>query len=204
MYLTRLLLDTRSAQVRRDLGNLYELHRTLVRAFVQSDAQDVPRFLWRVEPQSAWNTPPVVLVQSEHRADWSPLQALPRYFKVPPESKVLSPEQLFPAGRRCRFRLFANPTVTRAGKRIGLVGEDAQLAWLQRQGQSHGFALEAAIVTRSDILKPRKGAAVLSLQRACYEGILQVTDTELLKASLAAGVGPGKAFGCGLLSLGQI
>ncbi|PAT44043.1 type I-E CRISPR-associated protein Cas6/Cse3/CasE [Lysobacteraceae bacterium NML75-0749] len=204
MYLTRLLLDTRSAQVRRDLGNPYELHRTLVRAFVQSDAQDVPRFLWRVEPQAAWNSPPVVLVQSEHSADWSLLQALPRYLKAPPASKALSPERLFPAGQRCRFRLFANPTVTRAGKRIGLVGDDAQLAWLQRQGQSHGFALEAAIVTHSEVLKPRKQAAVLSLQRACYEGVLQVTDADRLKAALVAGIGPGKAFGCGLLSLARI
>ena len=204
MYLTRLLLDTRSAQVRRDLGNPYELHRTLVRAFVQSDAQDVPRFLWRVEPQAAWNSPPVVLVQSEHSADWSLLQALPRYLKAPPETKALSPERLFPARQRCRFRLFANPTVTRAGKRIGLVGDDAQLAWLQRQGQSHGFALETAIVTHSEVLKPRKQATVLSLQRACYEGVLQVTDAERLKVALVAGIGPGKAFGCGLLSLARI
>lgn len=204
MYLTRMLLETRNAQVRRDLGNPYDLHRTLVRAFVQNEEQKPPRFLWRVEPQAAWNSPTAVLVQSGHVADWDKLQALPNYLKASPETKTLSPEQLFPAGQRCRFRLFANPTVTRAGKRLGLVGDDAQLAWLHRQGKSHGFELEAAVVTGSDILKPRKEDAVLSLQRACYEGILQVTDAERLKAALAAGIGPGKAFGCGLLSLARI
>lgn len=56
-----------------------------------------------------------------------------------------------------RFRLFANPTVTRQGKRYGLVGEEQQLAWLARQGERHGFVVEAALVTFSEVLGSRKG-----------------------------------------------
>lgn len=204
MYLTRLLLDARNAQVRRDLGNPYDMHRTLVRAFVQSDEEMVPRFLWRVEPQTAWGHPPIVLVQSESEADWGKLMGHGGYLKTTPEVKALMVERLFSSGQRCRFRLFANPTVTRAGKRFGLVGDEAQLGWLERQGKSSGFSPEVALVMRSDVLKLRKESSVLSLRRACYEGILQITDAELLKKALLAGIGPGKAFGLGLLSLARV
>ena len=44
-------------------------------------------------------------------------------------------------GQLLRFRLRANPTVTRAGKRHGLTSQGAQLAWLQRQGERGGFQL---------------------------------------------------------------
>ena len=93
MYLTRLLLNTRHAQVRRDLGNPYDMHRTLVRAFVENKEQESPRFLWRLEPQMAWNNPPVVLVQSECQPNWGKIESA--HFKTAPETKTFAPEQLF-------------------------------------------------------------------------------------------------------------
>lgn len=204
MYLTRLTLDPRNAQARRDLGNPYDMHRSLVRAFVADDAQTPPRFLWRLEPQMNWNTLPVVLVQSSQAADWIPLQALPHYLKSSPETKTWVLKDWLLLQQRYRFRLLANPTVTRQGKRYGLASEEAQLAWLVRHGQRQGFDIESAIVTASDILKARKDSHIISLQRVCYEGILTATDTALLKTAVAAGIGPGKAFGCGLLSLARL
>ena len=204
MYLTRLSLDPRNAQARRDLGNPYDMHRTLVRAFVADEQQTPPRFLWRLEPQISWSTPPVLLVQSEQAADWSHLQALPNYLKQLPESKDWVLDNWLAPKQRYQFRLFANPTVTREGKRYGVSVEKAQLAWIARQGERHGFAVEAAIVTASDILKPRKQQTSMSLQRACYEGILQATDTTRLQTAVKVGIGPGKAFGCSLLSLARV
>ncbi len=219
MYLTRLLLDARSARVRRDLGSPYEMHRTLVRAFVQDENQTPPRFLWRLEPQMLWSSPPVVLVQSEHEADWRNADSFSGYFKAAPETRPLLLDRLCPEaadgapGPRLRFRLFANPTVSHSaserkrGRRTGVVGADAQLAWLERQGQRCGFVLEAAVVTGSDVLhfrKSREDTAPISLQRVCYEGVLRATDAARLKAAVSAGIGPGKAFGCGLLSLARI
>lgn len=202
MHLTRLRLDPRSAQVRRDLADPYDMHRTLVRAFVADDAKAPPRFLWRVEPAGN-RSEPAVLVQSAHAADWSALAAQPGYLKLPAATKVVSLEQLLQPEARYRFRLFANPTVTREGRRYGLVSEDAQLAWLARQGERLGFAVEAGLVTDSDVLTGRKGAMRISLQRACFEGILQILNVEALAGALSAGIGPGKAFGCGLLSLAR-
>lgn len=207
MHLTRLRLDPRSPQARRDLSDAYEMHRTLVRAFVRTPDQTPPRILWRAEPAAAWSDP-VVLVQSQEVGDWSVLEALPNYLKPKDgksgvETRELNPEQWLHMGERFRFRLFANPTVTRDGKRQGLTSEDAQLAWLARQGERYGFSVEAALVTGTELLGGRKADHRISLLKACFEGRLQVSDAELLTQALCTGIGPGKAFGCGLLSLGR-
>ena len=202
MYLTRLRLDPRSAQARRDLADPYEMHRTLVRAFVHNDEQAPPRFLWRGEPTSPWSEP-VVLVQSEEAGQWLVLEAFPNYLKKAAETLQWQPESNLRIGERFRFRLFANPTVTRNGKRLGLAAEDAQLAWLERQGTRQGFSVEAALVTGSELLRSRKGESRISLLRVCFEGRLIVDDADMLARAVKAGIGPGKAFGCGLLSLGR-
>lgn len=202
MYLTRLQLDHRNALARRDLADPYDMHRTLVRAFVRDSAQAPPRILWRAEPGSAWSAP-IVLVQSLAPADWTALGAMPGYLQAPAETKMLQPASLLQHEGRYRFRLFANPTVSRAGKRYGLVSDDAQLAWLSRQGQRLGFAVEAALVTASDVLKSRKGGMPICLQRTGFEGVLKVVDVDAMAQALQTGIGPGKAFGCGLLSLAR-
>lgn len=200
MHLTRLSLDSRNALARRDLADPYEMHRTLTRAFVSDTGQIPPRFLWRLESGVTWHMP-TVLVQSIHEADWTILLALKGYLKRDAETKFLDPSQLLQHGVRYRFRLFANPTVTRNGKRYGLISEDAQLAWLSRQGERRGFTVETALVTGSDLLTSRTGSMPISLQRACFEGILSVRDAGRLADVLQTGIGPGKAFGCGLLSV---
>ncbi|MBH3338061.1 type I-E CRISPR-associated protein Cas6/Cse3/CasE [Pseudomonas mendocina] len=203
MYLTRLTLDPRSAQARRDLADAYEMHRTLARAFVADEHSMPTRFLWRLEAGSnAWASP-VVLVQSAQVADWSVLQGLPNYLQRDVECKPLELQSWIEGGSCYRFRLLANPTVTRQGKRYGLVGEQEQLAWLGRQGERHGFAVEAALVTASDVLASRKGEGRISLQRVCFEGRLQVRELTAFSRALEQGIGPGKAFGCGLLSVGR-
>ncbi|MFD1215135.1 type I-E CRISPR-associated protein Cas6/Cse3/CasE [Microbulbifer celer] len=201
MHLTKLTLDPSSAQARRDLGDAYEMHRTLVRAFALDEHSAPPRFLWRMEVGgNAWAMP-VVLVQSVAEANWSVLADQPNYLQKPVESKLIALEQLVESGNSYRFRLQANPTVTRCGKRYGLVGEADQLAWLQRQGERHGFDLSTVLVAASDVLSSRKGSARISVRRTCFEGVLQVNNTETFSRALMAGIGPAKAFGCGLLSV---
>ena len=44
----------------------------------------------------------------------------------------------------------------------------------------------------------------LTFATALFEGELKVTDAARLRDAFAAGIGPGKAFGCGLLSLAPV
>lgn len=202
MYLSRLRLDPDSAQARRDLADPYELHRTLVRAFVADSASTPPRVLWRLEPLLNWNQP-TVLVQSSTAPDWTALTDRPGYLRQEVEVRDLDLDPLLVPGQVLRFRLNANPTVTREGKRHGLVDEDAQLGWLARQGERLGFDLDGALRFGSDWIRARKGNGHISLLQASFEGCLRVRDAERLGVAVRNGIGPGKAFGCGLLSLGR-
>lgn len=198
MFLTRLTLDLRGSQARRDLADVYDMHRTLVRAFIAGVDQTPPRFLWSLEAASAWREP-TVLVLSEARADWKYLDDQPGYLKRAAETRTQDVSALVLKDAPYRFRLVANPTVTRDGKRRGLVGEDAQLAWLTRQGTQHGFSVDAAFVSGSDMLVGDRKGAGICLQQASFEGRLTVTDEDAFEKALKHGIGPGKAFGCGML-----
>ena len=97
-------------------------------------------------------------------------------------------------------------TVTRAGKRYGLHDDDERLAWLQRQGQKHGFALLAAERAANGRLSTAQGARnrLITLDTVLFEGVLQPTDAHALRQALVAGIGPGKALGLGMLSLAPL
>jgi CRISPR system Cascade subunit CasE len=206
MHLAQLRLDLRNKDVRRDLANPYDMHRTLSRAFVQNESDSPPRFLWRIWLAGDRKTS-VILVQSAHRADWAKLEAMPGYLlelhgqKV--ESKTFRLEQLLRLDALYRFCLCANPTVKKNGKRRGLAGTQGQLEWLRRQGERHGFEVkeETAFVSASEILEGHKCDQRIHLQRVYYEGLLRIVDPETATQALLKGIGPGKAFGCGLLSL---
>jgi len=207
MYLSRLVLNPYNRQARLDLGDPYQMHRSLVRAFVSEPRQVPARFLWRLE-QSHPGQGATVLLQSAQVPDFSELQSRPGYLSenlaCALSSKSVDLARLLAPGLDYRFRLVANPTVSRDGKRFGLVGEAAQVRWLTRQGERHGFSLESALVVNSHYIKTRKAAAVVSLLCVQYEGVLCVRDAERLRSALLAGIGPGKALGCGLLSVARV
>lgn len=59
------------------------------------------------------------------------------------------------------------------------------------------------VVSNSQKLVFSKGAKgkAITLTRAQFDGVLRVTDADALRHALAFGIGHGKAFGCGLLTL---
>lgn len=200
MYLSRLVLSPSSKQARQDLANPYQLHATLCRAFAPED-QPPPRFLWRLEEGKT----PLVLVQSGVAPNWEDLaRRFPGYFAQHPESKPIPLEHLQPA-QTLRFRLKANPTVTKQGKRHGLKEVEEQLEWLSRQGQKGGFSVLGAMVAQSERVKMHKhsGGVPIVVQSVLYEGHLKITDLETFKQTLETGLGHAKALGFGLLSVAK-
>src|SRR3954471_7143159 len=132
MYLSCLDLapDPTSRGAQRWLANPYRIHQRLCLAF------DEPgRMLFRLEERPRLR----LLVQSPGRPDWARAFAdFPAILAGPPDSKEYEPRVA--AGRRLRFLLRANPTVKRDGHRHGLFREEDQRSWLDRKGQSGGFA----------------------------------------------------------------
>lgn len=221
MYLTRLTLNLKSQSVRRDLADCWRMHRTIMAAFplVEGDGRLAHKVLHRVEPAKNGARRLHLLVQSESQPDWKGLPAHYLAEGEAPEVKSIG-EQLASVtdGMVLNFRLRANPTrkvdtksgpdgVRRNGRRKKVQGEEEQLNWLLRKASVAGFSL--IDVRRNDEGGEFGSAGDASSARrnelffgsVLFEGTLRVTDSNLFLSALRDGVGSGKAFGFGLLSI---
>lgn len=228
MLLSRIHLNPRSKDARRDLADAYQLHATLCRAFYPP-GQPCPQgaILWRLEPETDAASHPRVLVQSRVAPDWSRVpSAWLAGTADPPKNLVdgLALRNLAP-GARFRFRLRANACKTVGGRRIGLRRREEQRGWLERKAAQHGFELPQPLstdyfdfrgrlealsyrdfrVTHEAMLTgSRHDGAVISVYAAMFEGVLSVRDPQAFRDALGTGIGHGKVMGLGLLSVAPI
>ncbi len=121
-------------------------------------------------------------------------------------------------GREFEFRVRLNPVQRlpgspgSRGERKGHRTMRHQLDWFLARAagtaSSWGFTVGAtdepkvAVVEREHLSFLRRGGdQPVVLDTATFQGVLTVTDTAALRQSLTAGIGTGKAYGCGLLTL---
>lgn len=203
MYLSQLKLNPAHPDARRDLGDAYQMHRTLTRAFAPDSTNPALRFLWRLERERGPADSNTVLVQAEAPARWAVLEDQPGYLLTHVVAKQVDLDRLIVDGSHCRFRLRANPAVKREGKRWGLHDEGEQLAWLQRQGARLGFDLTGVDVSQRERLRvpQNRNGMQITVDSVLFDGQLRVSDAVALRRTLLAGIGPAKALGLGLLSL---
>ncbi len=199
MFLSQLLINLRHRPARRDLSDRYELHRTLLCAFTEQLPPE-ERVLYRVE-QARRQPYVTILVQSQELPDWQKAERLsdPRYLCKLPEVRTVEPQ--VSEGSRLPFRLQANPTVKRAGKRHAVLAEDELAGWLQRKGETHGFAVKPLNVRSVKLGKLHGKRRKQTWHVVQFEGVLQVSEPGAFVESLQNGIGSAKAFGCGLLSV---
>ncbi|MFQ5575637.1 MAG: type I-E CRISPR-associated protein Cas6/Cse3/CasE, partial [Anaerolineae bacterium] len=112
MYLSQLILNPRSRQVQREIGNPYELHRTLMRAFPSKEAGGPGRVLFRLEAPRNNQPGLVLLVQSELEPDWAYFDERSGYLLSldRPNLAYKAFDPRFRPGQSFHFRLRANPT----------------------------------------------------------------------------------------------
>ena len=196
MYLSCLDLDLEPTPrlTRLWLANPYRIHQRLCLAFREPD-----RVLFRLEEHPNLR----LLVQSTGEPDWQSAFADHPVLSGPPRCKPFHPS--LAGGQRLLFRLRANPTVKREGRRHGLSREEDQHAWLARKGDSGGFVPLSVRVQGGMVQVSRKGAhrggGPQRHYAVEYNGLLRVTDVDKFHATLAGGIGSGKAYGFGLLSI---
>jgi CRISPR system Cascade subunit CasE len=221
MFLSRLTLNPRNAQVRRELAHPYEMHRTLSRAFppgtfgVRRSDDGAAAVLFRVDERPREQLVGVI-VQSSLAPDWSYLDGLKdarghAYLLRPAEAKSF--DLRLGMGQVLAFRLRANPTQrvgktggALAGKRTGLYAEEEQLQWLERKAQANGFRVLRAVARRDECLqdtvhRENGETHAVKLLAVQFDGLLQVDNPGELVAAVRAGIGSGKGLGFGLLSL---
>ena len=210
MLLSRIKLDPRRRETMKALASPSLLHGAVERSF--SGPRE--RRLWRVDTL-AGNM--YLLLLSRESPD---LAGLCRQFGPEGEEPAWETRDYTPfldriiEGSRWNFRLVANPTVSKAGgngvnargKVYGHVTPEYQKKWLSDRAESHGFSLDedAFQVVHSEWLHFRKGSdggRLVTLLAVTYEGILTVTDPELFRCVLVNGLGRGKAYGLGMMTV---
>ena len=220
MFLHRMHLNLRCPGVRRDLADPYQLHSTLCRIFSPPGGKcPEGEVLWRMEPETDSAGLPLILVQSRTSRECSStgLQDWPARVDPPVDLMGRLRLSVLEPGRRFRFRLRANPTVTREGKRLGLLRLEEQEAWIARKGRQHGFSVPRLTsfhlpessgeridvrVSQERMLSGRQHTGNrIRVYSVLYDGILTVTEPGRFVEALRTGIGHGKVMGLGLLSI---
>lgn len=212
MYLSRLQLNPTSRTLWRSVVDQpYKLHQLVMKAFPDKVRREDANVLHRLDTTA---NGVMLLVQSDIQPDWTQfdneflLPADP--FDPHPNPAVRKLDALdLQNGRFLQFRLRANPTIKKVRRdengerlnsnRVPLVHEDKQIDWLEKRAAQSGFRLlDANINPEGNQTDHRKKLTIFTV---LINGRLQITDAAKFNTALQKGIGPAKAFGCGLLSL---
>jgi len=200
MYLSKVLVAGSFCR------NPYDVHRALW-SFFPGDTESRRDFLFRiVQADHAWTE---MLMQStrlpEQQGDMARIVACKEFTLV------------LQAGQRLSFLIVANPVKTiddegarldsqgRLKKcRVPLVREVERREWLERKLQKFA-SLETVIIESGLPIRFKKGreSRVGKIQPVKFRGVLEVKDVDGLSEIVRNGIGPAKAFGCGMLSLAR-
>lgn len=186
------------------------------------DIEQAPRAFWGVLHRlelDRKNSRVLLYVQSRVQPNWEHIKGdslVQDGVANPAVKSVAKAYSEIGKGQRLRFRLRANPTRKidtksaedggrRNGRRVPLQNLEKQIEWMARKADQHGFALEHVTIAAAgagEYVRSRiKGS---TFQGVLFEGQLVVREPEIFKEALASGIGPGKAFGFGLLSVGPV
>lgn len=218
MYLTKFQMNPARRETLHLIGSPQRMHAAVLGAF-PPDAVDgaASRVLWRLD-EPARHERNLYLVGPlrpsldalQDSCGWSQ-QVSWRTADYGPFLERLD------TGQQWRFRLTGNPvrTVRSEHGQRGIVSPhitvDQQRQWLIDRARQHGFSPvsgehgQQVEVTRRERESFGKGGLGqrrrATITRAQFDGLLEVTDVELLRHALVHGIGRAKAYGCGLLTL---
>lgn len=211
LWLTRIVPNPASRDARRDLGDAVGLHRRLMSLFPDGAGPD-PRaslgVLHRVEDSP---TGPYILMQSAHRPD---LSRLPDTYGTTAVRDLSPLITALPTGATVHFRCVASPVrkpgaTTRALYNlpavVPLTGSHADQWWIRQADTTglkvltlHSQPLDTATGIRG---KHGTGQQRIRHARTRFDGTAAVIDPDQLRTKLTDGIGRGKAYGCGLLTI---
>jgi len=209
MFLSRIELDRYKPETRRALNSPQVLHASIEGCFEQKQPE---RSLWRIDNMGERL---YLLLLSPVQPDFTKFAAQFAPSCVMGESKdytlLLSRLQ---KNQRLEFRLRANPVHSvkgkhgihgKRGKVYAHVTTEQQRGWLMERAETNGFVLREGgfdVVEKGQMRFWRKaGERAVEIGYAVFEGVLEIVDVERFRAALVQGIGRGKAYGCGLLTV---
>lgn len=212
-YLTRFEINAARRDAMKLLASPQKIHAATMAAFPASEHRGTGRILWRVDVSGPHHW---LYLVSPTEPDLSHLVEQAGWPSKPnwQTREYTSFLTKLDADQRWAFRLRANPThtVTEDGRKrvFGHVTAAQKLDWLLSRTERLGVSIPTSSAGEPDIIVSgidqrvfqREGSRV-TLTLASYDGTLEINDPDLLRAALTGGVGRGKAYGCGLMTLAR-
>lgn len=207
-YLSRIKLDTNKRKTLQALSSLNLFHGAVELSFPESRGRN----LWRIDQLGGSY---YLLMVSPERPE---LGSFREQFGEDVEGSIAVRDyQRFLMGLKegdiWHFRITANPTVAangdvqtkKRGKVTAHITTEYQKKWLINKAANYGFQLDSEqfdVVNRRwySFRKHVHGARV-TLLGVSYEGSLQIIDTDRFRVALTEGIGRGKAYGMGMLTV---
>ncbi|MFF7731163.1 type I-E CRISPR-associated protein Cas6/Cse3/CasE [Streptomyces sp. NPDC008001] len=212
LWLTKIQPDLRHRDARRDLASAVGMHHRLMMLFPDG-AGDRARaqmgILYRIEdtPSSTQRTAHILLQSRVPPA----LDRLPRGYGSAAAKDITPLLNALVDGLEVRYRIAASavrksgPTSRAAGAKavIPLQGHAAEEWWQRQAEEKAGLKLISMHSAPLDSARGVRGQDKHRIRhaRTRFEGTACITNAETLTQTVINGLGRGKAYGCGLLSL---
>jgi len=219
LQLTRIQLPYEIAAKRR-FGDPYAWHQATWEAFAHLGKNASRDFLFRTDQKDDHIQILLLSTQEPKRPGWCP----------EPDWAVKSITDDYFQHTRFRFSLLANPTrkvrsdkdgnLLKNSRRVAITHRENRetdrgqpqrglLNWLTDKGEAAGFAIPEPDDVKTafrptERLQPKKQSRAGILHGVDFQGVLEVNDASALQSAMAAGIGPARAFGFGLLCLSPI
>ena len=217
LWLTRLAPDPTSRLAQQELSGTHgtSLHRRVMSLFpdgVEDTARTHFGVLFRIEDTPSGSH---LLLQSNQPPDPTGLPDGYGTLTTRPLDDLLT---ALKPGRTVRFRCTASPVrkpgaTTRALYNLPAVVDlrgDAADEWWQRQAHAAGLKPLTLTSQPLDAVRDRPGTRpntaakpgnTIRHHRVRFDGTATIIDPDLLRTAIHNGIGRGKAYGCGLLSI---
>lgn len=213
MHLSRMYLNERLRQTKRLLANPQAMHAAVLAAFPPGRED---RVLWRID-RDGHRTALIVVSGSvpsfEHLQEQAGWRNEPSW-ETRDYDRLLDRLQ---RGQEYAFRLVANPAGIRSyddGRKRRVVHRSVphQRRWLLERAERIGVEFlpagpeaepEILVSARSTLRFPRNDRTV-TLGQARFEGALRIVEVDALRTALVEGIGRGKAYGNGLMTLASV
>lgn len=205
MFLSRVKLDYRKNATMIALNNPQKFHGAIEDSIVNKRERN----LWRIDELSTgvW-----LIILSQEKPNLISIDKQfgfgDKSFETKPYDALL---ERITDGSIWHFKLVANPTISvnqdgSRGKVQAHISQKYQQEWLVHKANLNGFIVDENqfMITSKQWIhfcKEHNPKAKVSLLSVTFEGMLTVTDTELFIKALTNGVGRGKAYGMGMLTV---
>lgn len=202
MYISRIFLDGRKHDTARAMYNRGIFHGAIENCFT-GDRQHP---LWRIDKSEGRLS---VMIVSKDEPNLNMFYKQFGVDGVLPQTKDydLFLKKGFHTNDILKFHLTANPTIKKNNKRIPLNMNKTEnvpycaMDWLVDRLKGKGAEVLSAQISSYESHKITGNNKKITLAAATYDGVLKVTDESEFAKLLSQGVGHGKAYGCGMISV---